>query len=199
MGITVFRNGSLARERVRDQFALDWEGFSRALRRTPPGNGGAMMLPWFEAEITPAIPRGGVRTFGLDAGDADAHVRAVVEAQMLALARHSSWMGVDVRTIYATGGAAANREILQVMADVFDAEVCQFESPDSAALGAALRAFHADRLASGDPIEWPETVEGFAAPVASSRIQPIAAHVAIYREMRTIHARHEARAMRAAT
>ena len=57
MGITVFRNGSLARERVRDQFGLDWRGFSDALRTTEPGNGGAMMLPWFEPEITPAVPR----------------------------------------------------------------------------------------------------------------------------------------------
>jgi xylulokinase len=29
MGITVFRNGSLARERIRDRFGLDWDGFSR--------------------------------------------------------------------------------------------------------------------------------------------------------------------------
>src|SRR5205085_1396117 len=34
MGITVFRNGSLARERIRDQFGLTWEGFSRALAET---------------------------------------------------------------------------------------------------------------------------------------------------------------------
>ncbi len=56
MGITVFRNGSLARERVRDEFRMNWAEFSEALDKTPPGNDGAMMLPWFEPEITPNVP-----------------------------------------------------------------------------------------------------------------------------------------------
>ncbi|HSM62245.1 MAG TPA: FGGY family carbohydrate kinase, partial [Longimicrobiales bacterium] len=51
MSLVCFRNGSLARERVRDAFGLDWEAFSTALRSTPPGNDGALMLPWFEPEI----------------------------------------------------------------------------------------------------------------------------------------------------
>ena len=53
---------------------------------------------------------------------------------------------MTIDTIYATGGAAANRDILQVMADVFDADVYQLEIGNSAALGAALRAFHADAV-----------------------------------------------------
>ena len=35
MGLTCFRNGSLAREQVRDRFGLSWDEFSRALARTP--------------------------------------------------------------------------------------------------------------------------------------------------------------------
>jgi xylulokinase len=121
MAITVFRNGSLARERVRDELSLDWSGFSDALRRTEPGNGGALMLPWFEPEITPAVPYPGVVRMGLDDVPPASHVRAVVEGQMLAMSIHSAWMGTPARTIYATGGASANPEILQIMADVFDA------------------------------------------------------------------------------
>ena len=66
-------------------------------------------------------------------------------------------MGVDVKTIYATGGAAANRDILRVMADVFDAEVYQFEVGNSACLGAALRALHGDARLDGE-IESPGTM-----------------------------------------
>ena len=76
------------------------------------------MLPWFEPEITPAVARPGVRRRRLDPSDAAANVRAVVEAQMMALVRHSSWMGVRPDTLHVTGGAAVNLEILQVMADV---------------------------------------------------------------------------------
>ncbi len=177
MGITVFRNGSLARERVRDQFGLDWGEFSDALRRTPPGNDGAMMLPWFEPEITPPVSKPDVIRVGLDSAGPDRHVRAIVEAQMIAMARHSAWMGVAPRTIYATGGAAANREILQVMADVFNADVYRFDSTDSAAMGAALRARQADT-----GLAW-NSVADFVKPLAESRVTPIGAHVNVYRRL----------------
>ena len=61
LGITVFKNGSLARERIRDDYGLDWAGFSAALERTRPGNRGAIMLPWFAPEITPAVMTPGVQ------------------------------------------------------------------------------------------------------------------------------------------
>ncbi len=191
MGMTVFKNGSLARERVRDAYGLGWQGFSEALGRTHPGLGGATMLPWFEPEITPLVLNPGVRRFDVDPDNADANVRAVVESQMMALALHSRWMGVTINTIYATGGAAANRAILQVMADVFDAEVFQLQTGNSAALGAALRAFHADRLADGEPLDWDDVVAGFVAPRQDSRILPIPEHVQVYRELIAVHAARE--------
>lgn len=177
MGITVFRNGALARERIRDQFGLDWKGFSAALSASEAGNGGAMMLPWFEAEITPAVPHPAVARRGLDDSPPERHVRALVEAQMMALALHSRWMGVKPRTIYATGGAAANRQILQVMADVFDADVYRFESTDSAAVGAALRAWQAD---TGQV--WAAVTADFCRPAARC-VTPIPGHVPIYQAL----------------
>ena len=45
MGTTTFMNGSLARERIRDIYGLDWAKFSAALASTPPGNDGALLLP----------------------------------------------------------------------------------------------------------------------------------------------------------
>jgi xylulokinase len=196
MGITVFRNGSLARERIRDEAKLDWSGFAAALRASAPGNLGAILLPWFEAEITPAVLEPGARRYGLDGADAPANVRAVVECQMMAMARHSRWMGVRVDTIHATGGAAANRDILQVMADVFSADVYQFEVGNSACLGAALRALHADALHAGQPVSWDEVVKGFAEPVRESRVSPRPANAAPYAELGAIHEACEAHALR---
>ena len=102
----------------------------------------ASCCPWFEPEITPTVLTPGVRRYGLDPGDADGNVRAVIEGQQMAMALHSRWMNVTVDSIHATGGAAANRDILQVMADVFGAVVYQLQVGNSAALGAALAAFH---------------------------------------------------------
>ena len=190
MGITVFKNGSLAREQVRNAYALDWDSFSLLLQTSPPGNHGALMLPWFDPEITPAVPAPGLRRDNLDPHDAHANVRAVVEAQMMAMARHSAWMGVRIDTIHATGGASRNTEILQVMADVFNARVERFHIGNSAALGAALRAYQAH---TGVP--WPEAIAGFVEPIAGGTVVPIAAHVAIYDELKRRHAEFERRAL----
>jgi xylulokinase len=191
MGITVFRNGSLAREKIRDDFGLTWEQFSRALDATPPGNDGRMLLPWFEPEITPPVPRAGVRRFDLDANDASANVRAIVEAQMMAMALHSRWMGVDVKTIHATGGASSNRAILQVMADVFGADVYQFDVGNSACLGAALRAFHGHRASIGAPVAWDDVVRGLAEPLQWSLVSPHPSRHAAYLEMIERYAERE--------
>jgi xylulokinase len=195
MGTTVFKNASLARERVRDAFGLDWAGVSAALRSTPPGNGGALMLPWFDPEITPHVITPGVRRIGLDPAAGAANVRALVEAQMMAMANHTRWMAADPSHVIATGGAAANRELLQVMADVFDAEVIRSAAGNAAALGAALRAYHADRLASGQPIAWEEAIAGFTAPDPSARIAPSPEAAAVYRDLRRRYAEVEAAAL----
>ena len=191
MGLTCFRNGSLARERVRDAYGYDWPGFSAALASTPPGNGGALMLPWFEPEITPPVASPTVHRLNLDAADAARNVRAVVEAQMMSMANHSGWMGEHVRVSYATGGASANREILQVMADVFGAQVYQFRVTNAACLGAALRAWHADAAASRSPVDWDDVVRGIAEPVIASRVAPHADAVRVYEALRPRYADFE--------
>ncbi len=192
MGLVCFQNGSLARERVRRTFGLDWEGFSTLLSASPPGNLGRILLPWFEPEITPPVLRAGAVSFGVPVDDAPANVRGVVEAQMLAARLHSKWMAPRVDTMYATGGAAINRAILQVMADVFGADVYQFDVGSSAALGAALRAYHADLVARERDAEWSDIVRGFADPLSGSRIAPDASRHAIYRQMLDVYAACEA-------
>lgn len=193
LALICFRNGSLAREAVRDAYGLDWRAFSAAFESTPPGNHGALMLPWFEPEITPDVPMPGVHREGLDADDGPANVRAVVEAQMMAMFNHSRWMGVDVSVVHATGGASVNPEILQVMADVFRARVVRFAVDNAACLGAALRALHADREADNQSMAWADVVKGLAEPVAGSAVEPVAAHVAVYRELIARYADFERR------
>jgi xylulokinase len=195
MGLTCFKNGSLAREHIRDAFNLTWTTFSESLRRTPPGNNGRILLPWFEPEITPTVLTPGVHRYGVPPGDCDANVRAVVEAQMMAMALHSRWMGVTVDTIYATGGAAANRDILQVMADVFGATVYQLQVGNSAALGAALMALHGDAAAGGRPLPWDDVIREFVEPIADSALKPNPQHHALYRDLTAKYASCEANAL----
>jgi len=193
MGLTVFQNGSLARERVRESLGMSWADFSRALHETVPTSGG-ILLPWFEPEITPRVSAPGVRRF-FASDDRRTTARALIESQQMAMCLHSSWMGVQVHTIHATGGASANREILQIMADVFGANVYQLEVTNSAALGAALRAAHADASADAHPVSWPDVVRGFVEPVASSLITPDAGRHALYDKWKAVYAACEAHAL----
>jgi xylulokinase len=190
MLLVCFRNGSLAREHMRDRYGMDWTGFSRALSSTPAGNNGGLMLPWVEAEITPTVTTAGVRRFGLSEDDGPANVRALVEGQMMAMANHWSELATrPVTRIRATGGASKNREILQVMADVFGADVYPAASTSGASLGGALRAYQAHQSRS-TPTSWREVVAGFTDDTA----QPVRAkpeHVAVYEQLRTRYAEAE--------
>ena len=185
-GPHVFKNGSLARERIRDAFGLTWADFSRALATTPPGNEGRILLPWFEPEITPTSPTPGVHRFGLAPDDGPGNVRGgrrgAADGAGAALA-----LDGRRRSTRSTPPAApsANREILQVMADVFGADVYQFEVGNSACLGAALRAFHADAVSEGRAVTWDEVVEGVAEPVQST---PRAARSRATRDVSAAHA-----------
>jgi xylulokinase len=184
MALICFKNGSLARERIRDRYAMDWAAFSTALQSTRPGNDGGLLVPWFEPEITPDVPTPGVHRVDLEPDDGPRNVRAVVEAQMMAMVNHSRWMHVDVDVLHATGGAAANTEILQVMADVFGAEVRRFDVGNAACLGAALRAFHADALADGHKMPWEDVVSTLAEPRRDSSVRPRPEHRETYRALR---------------
>lgn len=176
MALICFLNGSLAREAVRDRYALDWEGFAQCLKSTPPGNNGGMMLPYFDPEIVPHIPKAGVVRENLEADDASANVRAVVEAQAMSSKIHARWMEVPITSINVTGGASANEGILQIFADVHGCPVQRFETTNGAALGAALRASQGHH----PEIPWPDIVEPFTQPASGSIVRPDPAAVETY-------------------
>jgi xylulokinase len=196
MSLVCFKNGSLARERVRDMYHLDWSGFSQALGTTPPGNRGAIMLPWFEAEIVPRVNRPGLHRFDLDPNDAAANCRAVVEAQMMSMRIHSQWMKVVPKQICATGGASTNTAMLQIMADVFDCPIVRIEVAKSAVLGAALRAAHGWLAHSGRKSRWQDIVAGFTDPLPDREVRPRSTSVRVYGHLMEKYARHERDALK---
>lgn len=164
MALSVYKNGSLAREAVRKRFDLSWEKFSDILKRTAPGNGGRVLLPYFDTEIIPRINTPGEVRVDLDAADTEGHVRGVVEAQMTSMKLHSAWMGETPTAIAATGGASNNLAILQVMADVFGVAVSRQETTAAAALGAAVRAQHGYLQATGTAAGWEALTEPHLKP-----------------------------------
>ncbi len=174
MSLICFRNGSLAREAVRDRYGFDWAGFDAALRATPPGNDGMMMLPWFEPEIVPRVATPHVHRMGGlrdEPEQADRNCRAVVEGQFLSMRLNSAWMATRPIRLVATGGGSQNRELLQIAADVLGCRVESLEVSDGAALGAALRA-------TGQQLP-PLPPAGEAGPFAEPRPEAVAIYDAM--------------------
>ena len=181
MTLICFKNGSLAREKIREQYKIaDWKKFGALVDSTPPGNHEQIMLPWFEAEIVPRAIKPKVHRFGLDEKDVAANCRAVFEAQMISMRLHSQWMQVVPEKILVTGGAANNPQLLQVMADVMNCPVLRIEVSKSAALGAALIAAHGALEAAGKKPSWEKIVAGFTKPVPGSEVKPDKKHTKIY-------------------
>ena len=197
MTLICFKNGSLARGKVRDAYGIkDWHGFGKTINSTPPGNNGGILLPWFEAEIVPRVNKPGVHRFDLDEKDAAANCRAIVEAQMMSMRLHSQWMKVAPDRIYATGGASNDLPLLQIMADVMNCRVLRIEISKSAALGAALRAAHGWLVHSAEKPKWEEIVAGFTEPVPGSEIRPNPAATRIYDKLVEKYAECERKALR---
>ncbi|MGH7952159.1 MAG: xylulokinase, partial [Limisphaerales bacterium] len=173
MSLICFKNGSLAREKIRELYGIkNWDEFGKLVASAQPGNNGGILLPWFEAEIVPRVHQPGIRRFDLDAKNGGANCRAIFEAQMLSMRLHSQWMRVAPERIYATGGASNDPALLQVMADVMNCRVERIEVAKSAALGAALRAAHGFFLKTGKKVNWEKIVAGFTAPILNSEIRP---------------------------
>ena len=184
-----FANGSLAREEVARRVGLSWPAFEAAiLQQTKAGNDGNSMLPYFFPEMTPKLLEPRVELEGTVAfrafEDPPANARAIVEAQVLSMQRHSDWIGERPRSVRVTGGASKNRGILQVIADVFDARIETLSVSNSAALGAALRAAHA-----GAGLSWAELYARFVAADASVRVESSPNSVLAYAEPRSKFAR----------
>ena len=184
MTLICFKNGSLAREKIREAYKIaDWKKFAELVASTPPGNNGAILLPWFEPEIVPRINKPGIHRINLDAQNVAANCRAVFEAQMLSMRLHSQWMQIAPEKIVVTGGAASDRALLQVLADVMNCPVLRIEVPKSAALGAALQAAHGWLTETGKSPKWDKLVAPFTKPVPGSEIQPDKKAVKVYDQM----------------
>nr|MBR9809953.1 carbohydrate kinase [bacterium] len=141
MSLICFKNGSLAREAIKEKYGLSWESFEKdALSQTPAGNNGAMMLPFYEPEITPVIDTEGPVFSSEHHYSSDEAVRAVLESQFLNMRTHSDWLGVSPSRIFITGGASENDGIAQVIANIFGVPVDRLDVPGSATIGAGMRA-----------------------------------------------------------
>lgn len=190
MSLICFKNGALTTENIKDKFNLSWEEFSNILEKTPPGNEGKIMLPYFFPEIVPQVLDPKVYRFGFDENDKEGSVKAIIESQLLSMRLHSEWTGEKPEVIYATGGASKDKAILQTIADIFNVKVIQLEIGASAALGAALRAAKTYYDVKGERTSWLEIVKDFTFSKGTT-IFPRDEYKELYDDMVLLYKEHE--------
>ena len=160
-----YKNGSLAREKVRNEHANgDWAHFNELVAATPPGNNGYWGLYFPLPEIIPPNVVGNFYFKSKDGVTAPtpvetlpgtAHPRAILESQLLSIrARVAAILQQDaprLRRLVLTGGASTNLTIRQVSADLFGIPVYVAEdTSEAAATGGALLARYAWWLSSDE-------------------------------------------------
>ncbi len=192
MLLLCFKNGSLAREAIRQQCGFNWDEFTAAIEATDPGNNGGFMLPWFDTEIVPKVLTPGVHIKEIDEQNKAALCRGVVESQMLAMRLHAAEAGLEPTSIRATGGASQNAAILQIMADVFQCPVDVLEISNGAALGAGLRAIQAIKNC-----DWQTSVAPYTQVQASLRKEPRKQFATVYNNMLVAYTEAEQAALSA--
>ncbi|XP_069503831.1 xylulose kinase isoform X2 [Ambystoma mexicanum] len=182
MALLCYKNGSLMRERIRDECALgSWDEFSKALRTTCAGNNGNLGFYFDVLEITPQAV--GVHRFNAENQKVphfpkEVEVRALMEGQFMAKRIHAERLGYKImpRTrILATGGASCNQEILQVLSDVFGAPVYTIDTANSASLGCAYRAVHG--LVANSGLSFSDVMKLARKPKLAASPNPRAAQV----------------------
>ncbi|KAM0735926.1 Xylulose kinase [Formica fusca] len=148
MALLCFKNGSLTRERIRNETAQDsWQIFNELLESTPRGNFGNFALYFDTQEILPFVIGDYRYNKANDEisrySSKEVEVRALIEGQFVAKRAHAEDFGFVIgpnTRIIATGGASVNKAILQVLSDVFNSPVYISEATNSAMTGAAYQA-----------------------------------------------------------
>lgn len=175
MALLCFSNGSLTREAMRDRVAGgSWDEFNRMIDSTLRGNLGYMGIYYDTAEIVPRVGEG--RWMWEASGRSVSRMppemepRALLEGQCLARRAHAEDMGFRIGgedgRLIATGGASANKVLLQIFADVFNAPVyVQEEHGNAAVLGATIRAANIWSSSTGSALPTlPDTLAPAATP-----------------------------------
>jgi xylulokinase len=145
MGVT--QGAGLSLQWFRNQFApgMSYDELLAEGAESPPGARGLYWLPYLMGERTPhldAAARGG--WIGLTAKHTRADlIRALIEG--VAYSQKDGLdlvtaLGVNVRSIRASGGGARSRLWRQILADVFQKPVVMMASDEGSALGAAILA-----------------------------------------------------------
>lgn len=175
-------------ETFREKLGLSHEVFDALVERTPPGNAGRLIVPWFQGERTPDLPQAAPAFFGFGAGDLqpEALARGLVEGHVLNLYEGFRRLPSTPKELRVTGGLSRSRAWCQVLADVFGADAVPVRG-EGAAVGAAVHAAWVWHREKGRDRPLSELAEPFVALDEARRRRPDPAKRATNRILRRLY------------
>ncbi len=164
MSLICFRNGSLAREAMKDMLGVSWEFFDKTAFEgyIPSEKDENFIIPFFSDEISPNLASDSPKFIPSENMTQVEKVIYTIEGQFLNIyTQAKKFSQEEISSIILTGGASKSEGIAQVIADIFQAKVSRLKlSLNSAALGACMRAIKNDT-----GLEWQELSERFCGQV----------------------------------
>jgi xylulokinase len=138
-------NVTVATEAVRGLLSLSYDELEEAVKATPVGSNGVLLLPYLTGERTPNVPDGKGVLYGLTPENLTSGnlARAAMEGATMGLNfgfNRLKEMGIEPGEVRLTGGGSRNRAWRRMCADVFGVETVRLEVDEGAAYGAALQA-----------------------------------------------------------
>lgn len=124
---------------------VDFDGLAELALATEPGAKGLVLQPYFEGERTPNLPDATATLYGMTLGSTTRGglARAAIEGLLCGLADGLDAVraqGLTAERILLIGGAAQNRAVQAIAAQVFDVPVVVPEPGEYVASGAAVQA-----------------------------------------------------------
>ncbi len=185
-------NVTLVTEQFCRLFGWDHAQLDYAVSSAPAGAGGLALLPYFDGERTPHLPRGtgvlaGLNRTSLTPGGL---ARAALEGVTLNMnygLRRLTALGLKPREIRLTGGGARSAVWRQLMADIFGVPVVAMMADEGAALGGALQAAWCVALREGRKVKLTDFTANTVALDERTRCTPQARHRALYRDLQERH------------
>lgn len=181
-------NVTVATELTRDLFGQDLATFDADVQQSPVGAGGLRLLPYFNGERTPPLPRARATLSGISSTNFERKnvCRAAMEGATLGMRYGLDVLkrrGVAPAEVRLVGGGSRSRVWRQIVADVFQCPVICPTSSEAGAMGCVLQAMHCLDHATGGKTELQTLAAEFVQLDPASRAEPDPARVRAYADV----------------
>ncbi|MCP4298037.1 MAG: xylulokinase [Proteobacteria bacterium] len=181
-------NVTVSTELTRSVLDLNVDELNTKAAASPVGSEGIILLPYFNGERTPALPKASASIFGINGVNYTQNnlCRASIEGATLGLRYGLDLLckhGIQSQEIRLVGGGAKSPLWRQMVADIFETPVVSPESSEAGALGAALQAMWCFLNKQESVVSLREITDEFIALDESTRAEPLPANIVQYREI----------------